>query len=106
MVSFYRRTLEIALRHQFITLMTFLATAAFTVVLYIQIPKGFFPPQDTGVVLGVTEGAQDVSFKEMSRIQQKLAAIVQQDPDVSGYGMTVGAGVGGQTTNNGRSTSR
>ena len=71
-------------------------------VLYIQIPKGFFPPQDTGVVLGVTEGAQDVSFKEMSRIQQELAAIVQQDPDVSGYGMTVGAGVGGQTTNNGR----
>ena len=102
MIGGYRRTLDIALRHQFIMLLTFLATMALTVFLYIYIPKGFFPAQDTGVVLGVTEGAQDVSFKEMSRIHQELAAIVQQDPDVSGYGMTVGAGIGGQTENNGR----
>ena len=102
LVGGYRRTLDIALRHQFITLLTFLGTVTLTIILYIYIPKGFFPPQDTGVVLGVTEAAQDTSFKEMSRIQQELAAIVQQDPDVSGYGMTVGAGVGGQTENNGR----
>ena len=76
--------------------------SSLTVVLYIIIPKGFFPPQDTGVVLGVTEGAQDVSFKEMSRIQQALDDIVAQDPDVQAYGATVGAGIGGQTENNGR----
>jgi hydrophobe/amphiphile efflux-1 (HAE1) family protein len=102
MIGFYRRTLEIALRHQFITLLTFLATVSLTVVLYIYIPKGFFPPQDTGVVLGVTEGAQNVSFKEMSRIQQALNDVVAQDPDVAAYGATVGAGIAGQTTNNGR----
>jgi hydrophobe/amphiphile efflux-1 (HAE1) family protein len=102
LLSGYRRTLDIALRHQFITLMTFLATATLTVFLYIYIPKGFFPSQDTGVVIGVTEGAQDVSFKEMSRIQEQINQIVMQDPDVSGFGATVGAGIGGQTTNDGR----
>ena len=68
--------------YQFITLLVFLVTVVLTVVLYIYIPKGFFPPQDTGVVIGVTEGAQDVSFKEMSRIQQALDDVVPQDPDV------------------------
>jgi hydrophobe/amphiphile efflux-1 (HAE1) family protein len=101
-LGFYRRTLDIAMRFQFITLCTFLATVCVTVFLYIHIPKGFFPPQDTGMVIGVSEGAQDVSFAEMSRIQQKLAAIIQADPDVSGYVSAVGAGTGGQTGNNGR----
>ncbi|HSU04733.1 MAG TPA: multidrug efflux RND transporter permease subunit [Acetobacteraceae bacterium] len=98
----YRRTLDIALRHRFITLLTFLATASLTVLLYIQIPKGFFPAQDTGVVFGVTEGAEDVSFKEMSRIEAKLDAIIAADPDVAAYGATVGSGIGSQTVNNGR----
>ncbi len=102
MIGFYRRTLDIVLRHQFITLLTFLATLTCTAILYIQIPKGFFPAQDTGVVLGVSEGAQEVSFKEMSRIQMALDDIVAEDPDVQSYGATVGAGIGGQTTNNGR----
>ena len=101
-LAFYRRTLDIALRFQFITLMVFLGTVSVTVYLYIEIPKGFFPPQDTGMVIGVTEGAQDVSFAEMSRIQQKLAAIIQADPDTAGYVSAVGAGTGGQTGNNGR----
>jgi multidrug efflux pump subunit AcrB len=101
-LAFYRRTLDIALRFQFITLMIFLATVTVTVYLYIEIPKGFFPPQDTGMVIGVSEGAQDVSFAEMSRIQEKLAAIIQADPDVAGYVSAVGAGTGGQTGNNGR----
>ena len=65
-------------------------------------PKGFFPAQDTGVVLGITEGAQDISFREMGEIQQKLKAIVAADPDTASYGSTVGAGVGGQTQNDGR----
>ncbi len=102
MLSFYRRTLEIALRHQFITLLTFLITVSVTIFLYIEIPKGFFPPQDTGVVIGITEGAQEVSFKQMSRIQAALNEIVAQDPDVQAIGGTVGAGNFGQTTNNGR----
>jgi hydrophobe/amphiphile efflux-1 (HAE1) family protein len=101
-LAFYRRTLDIALRFQFITLMVFLATVCVTVFLYIEIPKGFFPPQDTGMVIGVSEGAEDVSFAEMSRIQQKLAAIIQADPDTSGYVSAVGAGTGGQSGNNGR----
>ncbi len=102
LINGYRRTLDIALGHQFITLLVFLGTLSMTVVLYAYIPKGFFPSQDTGVVLGVSEGAQDVSFAEMSRIQSELDDIVAHDPDVQGYGATVGAGIGGQTENNGR----
>jgi hydrophobe/amphiphile efflux-1 (HAE1) family protein len=102
LVGGYRRTLDIALRFRFITLLVFLATATLTIYLYIIIPKGFFPAQDTGVAFGVTEGAQDISFKQMSEIQEKLDAIVAADPDTQAYGATVGAGVGGQTENNGR----
>jgi hydrophobe/amphiphile efflux-1 (HAE1) family protein len=102
LIGGYRRTLDIALKFRFITLMVFLATAGLTVYLYIIIPKGFFPAQDTGVAFGVTEGAQDISFRQMAEIQQKLDAIVAADPDTAAYGATVGAGVGGQTGNNGR----
>ena len=92
MLAGYRRSLDVALRHQFITLLVFLVTVACTVVLYIEIPKGFFPPQDTGVVLGISEGAQEVSFKEMTRVQAALNEIVAQDPDVQAYAATIGAG--------------
>ena len=101
-LSFYRRTLEVALRRQFITLLVFLATVTLTGFLYVVIPKGFFPPQDTGVVIGISEGAQDASFAEMSRRQQAVAAIVHADPDVAGFASFVGAGPAGQTGNNGR----
>ncbi len=97
----YRRTLDIALKYQFITLMVFFATAGTTGFLFTQIPKGFFPQQDTGVLIGITEGSQDISFAEMSRRQQELAAIVGADPDVGGYSSSIGGG-GGQTVNNGR----
>ncbi len=102
LIGGYRHTLDIALRFQFITLLTFLATVSLTVYLFIIIPKGFFPPQDTGVVFCSTEGAQDISFGQMSDLQQKLNAIVAADPDTSAYGSLVGAGVGAQTGNNGR----
>jgi multidrug efflux pump len=102
LIGGYRRTLDIALRFRFITLLVFLATVCLTVYLYIIIPKGFFPAQDTGVAFGITEGAQDISFRQMSEIQQKLDDIVAADPDTASYGATVGAGVGGQTGNNGR----
>ena len=102
MIGGYRRTLDVALKFRFITLMIFLATVGTTVWLYIIIPKGFFPAQDTGVTFGVTEGAQDVSFSEMVAIEHKLEAIVAADPDTDFYGSSLGAGSGGQTGNNGR----
>ena len=102
MLNFYRRTLDIALRFRFITLMIFFATMAFTAYLYVIIPKGFFPQQDTGFIFGLTEGAQDISFTEMNRRSQALAEVVMSDPDVQGYSATIGSGSGGQTGNNGR----
>ena len=98
----YRRTLDIALRFQFVTLMVFFATMGLTVYLYMQIPKGFFPTQDTGVMLGITEAGQEVSFAEMGRRQQVAAQIVAKDPAVQAVSSSIGAGLGGQTGNNGR----
>ena len=102
LIAFYRRTLDIALRHHFITLLVFLGTVSLSVYLYIIIPKGFFPPQDNGIVLGITEAAQDISFKEMTNVQQRLADIVAQDPDTAAYVSSMGGGFGGQTNNIGR----
>jgi hydrophobe/amphiphile efflux-1 (HAE1) family protein len=102
LIAGYCRTLDIALRFRFVTLLVFLTTMASTVYLYIVIPKGFFPAQDNGVVIGVTEAAQDISFRQMVEIQRKLNDIVAADPDTASYGATVGAGSGGQTVNNGR----
>jgi len=98
----YRRTLDIALRFQFITLMVFFATLACTAYLYIQIPKGFFPTQDTGVLVGLTEAGQDVSFAEMSRRQVAAVQVIAADPAVAAISSSIGAGLGGQTGNNGR----
>ena len=98
----YQRTLDLALRFRFITLLAFFATLGVTVWLFLIIPKGFFPNQDTGMLLGITEGGQEVSFQEMSRRQQALMAVVQADPNVEAVSGSVGAGLGGQTENNGR----
>ena len=98
----YRRTLDIALRYQPVTLMIFFATMALTAYLYTVIPKGFFPTQDTGVMVGITEAGQDVSFAEMARRQQEAASIVARDPAVAAISSSIGAGLGGQTGNNGR----
>ncbi|HVZ08781.1 multidrug efflux RND transporter permease subunit [Rhodopila sp.] len=102
LIGFYRRTLDVVLRHQFITLLVFFGTLALTGYLWVIIPKGFFPPQDTGVVFGTTEGAQDISFARMYKLQEELQKIVADDPDTQAYGATIGAGIGGQTENNGR----
>ncbi len=102
MLGFYRRTLAVALRFRFVTLMVFFATVALTTYLYIVIPKGFFPEQDNGLILGVSEGAQDVSFAEMQKLTIALGKVLMSDPDVANYSTTIGAGVGGQTENNGR----
>ena len=102
LLNFYRRTLDVALKYQFITLMVFFATMAVTGYLYVLIPKGFFPNQDTGVLVGITKAGQDVSFSEMARRQVAIANVISQDPAVAGLSSSIGAGLGGQTGNNGR----
>ena len=102
MVSFYARTLDVALRFRFITLMIWVATVSLTVFLYIVIPKGFFPVQDTGTIIGISEVAQDASFGQISRLQQQLNATVLKNPSVQSITATVGSGVGGQAANDGR----
>src|SRR5580658_2262056 len=102
MVRFYERTLDIALRFQFITLMVFVRTVATTVVLYLFIPKGFFPTQDTGIIIGITDAAQDSSFNQMQILQNAANKVVLQDPAVASVVSSIGAGTGGQTANNGR----
>jgi hydrophobe/amphiphile efflux-1 (HAE1) family protein len=102
MVEGYRRTLDIALRHRFITLIVFFVTMTLSATLFVSAPKGFFPPQDTGVIIGTTEGAQDTSYKKMYELQKKLLAVIAEDPDTAAYASNVGTGISGQTTNNGR----
>jgi hydrophobe/amphiphile efflux-1 (HAE1) family protein len=102
MIGGYRRTLDIVLRHQFITLCVFVCTLGVTCYLFVIIPKGLFPEQDNGVLIGISEGAQDISFPEMARRQVALGEIVGRDPDVDAYSSSIGAGLGGQTGNNGR----
>ncbi len=102
LVNFYERTLDIALRFRFITLLVFLATVMLTAVLYIFIPKGFFPTQDTGIIIGITDAAQDSSFGEMQILQQQVNQVVLHDPAVGSVVSAIGAGAAGQTANNGR----
>ena len=97
----YRRTLDVALRHRLVMLFIFISTVALSGYLFVIIPKGFFPQQDTGLILGTSEAAQDVSFAEMKRYQLALSAVVGADPDVATVGMNAGA-TGQQTQNNGR----
>lgn len=102
MISGYGRLLDVVLRHQFATLMVAIATLGVTVALYIAIPKGFFPQQDTGVIQAMSEGPQDVSFPEMVRLQSQLAEIILKDPDVSSLSSFVGIDGGNLTLNSGR----
>ena len=97
----YRIVLDLALRHQATTLAVFLAAVALTVAMFILIPKGFFPIQDTGLIQGLSEAAQDVSPQEMKRLQAELAAVIARDPDVAGFGSFFGSGTG-NTLNTGR----
>jgi hydrophobe/amphiphile efflux-1 (HAE1) family protein len=101
LIGAYRRGLDVVLRHQFLTLMVFFATMAVTGVMFVSIPKGFFPVQDTGTIQGIAYAAQDVSPDRMRGIQQKLAKIVAHDPDVASFGSFFGNG-GGNTLNTSR----
>ena len=97
----YRRSLDVALRFRRITLAVFLLTVALSGYLFVVIPKGFFPIQDTGFIIGTSEASQDISFAEMSRRQLELGRVVSSDPTVASVAMLVGA-TGNQTQNNGR----
>src|SRR5262249_4240408 len=98
----YDRSLVWVLRRRRTTLAALLSTVAGTVYLYVAIPKGFFPQQDTGFIFGVAEGAQDVSLRGMMEHELALADIVAQDPDIARFAFAVGPTGGAQTTNNGR----
>jgi hydrophobe/amphiphile efflux-1 (HAE1) family protein len=102
LLNLYEAGLKIVLRHRFTTLMTMLGTIALTGYLYVQIPKGFFPEQDTGLIIGLSEAAQDISFQAMAERQQALLDAVMRDPAVATVGAAVGAGGGNTTVNNGR----
>ena len=94
----YTRGLDFVLDHQRATLAVFLVTVAASVLLYIEIPKGFFPQQDTGIITGLSDAPQDISFGEMVRRQHALLDVVARDPDVAGYGTGLG---GSRPINNG-----
>jgi hydrophobe/amphiphile efflux-1 (HAE1) family protein len=102
MLSFYRRTLDIVLRHQAITLGVFFATMALTAVMAVQIPKGFFPIQDTGMISAFAEAAQDTTPEEMMRLLRKMGDVILQDPDVAALATFTGSTGGAQTANTGR----
>ena len=94
--------IDFVLRHRFATLLTFFATVIATGYLFVVIPKGFFPQQDTGILFGTTEAGQDVSFHDMYQLQEEAGAIVMADPAVDTMAMGLGVGVGNAAQNNGR----
>ncbi len=100
-VSFYTRTLRVVLGFPFLTLIVFFATIALTVVLYIKTPKGYFPTDDSGFVIGATRAAPDISFQAMLGLQQQLADIVMADPAVASIGSSLGGSGWGGGSNRG-----
>jgi HAE1 family hydrophobic/amphiphilic exporter-1 len=92
LIDHYARGLDFVLRHQRATLLSFLATVGVAVLLYVIVPKGFFPQQDTGIIAGLAEGPQDVSFNEMWRLQHRLMDVASRDSAVASYGAFVGGG--------------
>jgi multidrug efflux pump len=91
-VNGYGRSLEFVFRHQAATLLVALLTVVITIWLYVIMPKGFLPDQDTGAITAVVEGGPQISFLEMTRLQKEVADIVAKDPDVSGVASIVGIG--------------
>src|SRR6202008_1971740 len=89
-IAFYGRTLKFVLRFRTITLLVTIATLVGTILLYVYVPKGFFPVQDTGVILGVSEAPQSISFKAMGERQQELATLILQDPAVESLSSFIG----------------
>jgi multidrug efflux pump len=101
-IEWYGTTLRWVLKHQTITLLATAAALALTVYLYVIVPKGFFPVQDTGVVLGISEGPENVSFTSMAERQQKLTKVILQDSDVASLSSFIGIDGTNTTQNSGR----
>jgi multidrug efflux pump len=101
-IRFYDRCLIVVFRHQTLTLLVAVGTVVLTVALYVAIPKGFFPVQDTGLIQAVTEGPQSVSFAAMSERQRALAEAILKDPDVESLTSFVGVDGTNPTLNSGR----
>ncbi len=101
-IAFYGSTLQWVLKHQPLTLLITVGTLAATILLFLVVPKGFFPVQDTGVILGVSQAPQDVSFDAMSQRQQALAKVILQDPGVESLSSFIGIDGINTTLNSGR----
>jgi multidrug efflux pump len=101
-LDFYARTLRWVLRHQTGTLLVAVATLVLTVLLYIVVPKGFFPVQDTGIILGISEAPQWISFPAMAERQQALARLILKDPAVESLSTFIGVDGTNTTLNSGR----
>ncbi|MBR0907145.1 efflux RND transporter permease subunit [Bradyrhizobium liaoningense] len=102
LLALYARGLRVVLRHRFVTLLVMLSTVALTGYLYVIIPKGFFPQQDTGQIVGITEAAQDISFPAMSERQQAIVGILLKDPAIQSVASYIGPGGPTATLNQGR----
>ena len=101
-IDFYGRTLQFVLRYRTTTLLVTVATLVGTILLYVYVPKGFFPVQDTGLILGVSEGAQNTSFAAMAQHQQALASVILKDPGVESLSSFIGIDGTNATINSGR----
>ena len=101
-VKFYGRTLQTILKHQTATLLVAVGTLVFTILLYVVVPKGFFPVQDTGVIQGISDAAQNISFTAMAERQQALAQVILKDPAVESLSSFIGVDGINATLNSGR----
>jgi hydrophobe/amphiphile efflux-1 (HAE1) family protein len=102
MVAIYDRALVVALRHRLATLLVMIATVVLTLLLFVIIPKGFFPQQDTGMIVGISEGAQDISPQAMMDRQEAVLGVVVKDPAVASATAYIGPGGSTVTENDGR----
>ncbi|MFZ3266282.1 MAG: efflux RND transporter permease subunit [Terriglobales bacterium] len=102
MIAFYGRTLKKVLEYQTITLLVAVGTLALTIILYIMIPKGFFPVQDTGVIQGISQAPEATSFAAMSQQQQEVAKVILEDRAVESLSSFIGADGTNTTLNSGR----
>jgi multidrug efflux pump len=102
MIAFYGRTLKVVLRFRTITLLVALATLLLTIFLYIYIPKGFFPVQDTGIIQGISQAAPSIGSIAMAEKQKELANVILEDPAVESLSSFIGADGTNITTNSGR----
>ena len=102
LLGHYETGLKWVLQHHSFMLGVWLLTLVATLMLYRAVPKGFFPQQDTGIIMGTTDAAQDISFIAMKELQQRVARIVLDDPAVATMASFIGSGMGASTVNNGR----